>query len=71
MLFPLPVIGQLLLNRVLIGRHFLQANLFTPTRRSQPASFRAGTENVDYLENQCIRNQELVKDYKTGFWTVF
>jgi len=35
----------------------LECRLSKDTRRSQPASFRAGTENVDYLENQCIRER--------------
>ena len=35
----------------------LECRLSKDTRRTRPASFRAGTENVDYLENQCIRER--------------
>ena len=34
-----------------------ECRLSRQTRRSRPASFRAGTENVDYLENQCVRER--------------
>ena len=34
-----------------------ECRLSKETRRSKPASFRAGTEDVDYLENQCIRER--------------
>ena len=34
-----------------------ECRLSSQTRRSRPASFRAGTENVDYLENQCVRER--------------
>merc|ERR1719431_885922 len=35
----------------------LECRLSKETRRSQPASFRASTSNVDYLENQCARER--------------
>ena len=34
-----------------------ECRLSRNTRRSRPASFRAATENVDYLENQCVRER--------------
>ena len=30
---------------------------FKETRRSQPAAYRATTEDIDYLENQCADEQ--------------
>ena len=52
----------------------LECRLSRETRRSKQASFRAGTENVDYLENQCIKDRlpdscqyELHDDQDLGF----
>ena len=39
--------------------------LSSETRRSQPAAYRATTEDVDYLENQCADSRSLgVCDYQ-------
>ena len=35
----------------------LECRLSRETRRTQQASFRAATENVDYLENQCVKER--------------
>ena len=52
----------------------LECRLSRETRRSQQASFRAATESVDYLENQCIKERlpescqfELNEDQDIGF----
>ena len=33
------------------------SDIFQETRRSQPAAYRATTEDIDYLENQCADEQ--------------
>ena len=34
-----------------------ECRLSKQTRRSQPASYRATTQDIDYIENQCVREE--------------